>query len=186
MTRAEPVGPDELMPLAAHVRWEYDSMRVATTAVLELHGATGSRSMVRDLFVVTLNIKARNLLHFFESPASARPEDVVARLYVDDWSMDDVGVDVTYLRSAFAPGVNKRVLHLTARLVRIDSDEDAMRVAEIYWSLAGMMQRFMDRLATERRSWFCPDGSEPDTSPSALGLQRTDPAGFEETSRGSG
>lgn len=154
-------------------------MRVATTAVIKLHGARGARAMVRDLFVIALNIKARNLLQFFESPTSARPDDVVASLYIDDWSMDDVGFDVTYLRSAFAPGVNKRVLHLTARLVRIDGDEDAMRVAEIYWSLAGMMRRFMERLDVERRPWFCPDGSEPDTSPSALGLHAVGSSGVE-------
>lgn len=179
MPRTVPVRFEELAPLAAHVRWEYDSMRVATTAAIQLHGATGARSMLRDLFVTALNIKARNLLHFFESPPSARPDDVVARLYIDDWSRDDVGFDVTYLRSAFAPGVNKRVLHLTARLVRIDGDGDATRVAEIYWSLAGMMRHFMERLDVERRQWFCPDGSGPDTSPSALGLHAVNPPEME-------
>lgn len=166
----EAVRPDELASLAAQVRWEYDSLRVATTALIELHEATGSREMVRDLFVIALNVKARNLLHFFESPASARPDDVVARLYVDDWSEKDVSLGLALLRAAFAPGVNKRLLHLTARLVRVDAEADAYQVAEIYWSLAGMMQHFMERLSPERRRWFCPDGTELDTSPSALGL----------------
>ncbi|MGI9120203.1 MAG: hypothetical protein ACR2G7_08815 [Acidimicrobiales bacterium] len=39
--------------------------------------------------------------------------------------------------------------------------------------------RFMERLDVERRPWFCPDGSEPDTSPSALGLHAVGSSGVE-------
>jgi hypothetical protein len=158
--------------MASHVLGAYDRIRVATRASIELHGASGSRELIRDLFVVSLNVYGRSLVEFFDDPKpNARPDDVHAVNYIPDWAGESDGaVDLLLLKQLFVPGVNKRLAHITARRVRSDSADDAWPVAEIYWSIAGLMERFVDRLPSDRKLWFVRDGKFPDTTPSALGM----------------
>jgi hypothetical protein len=163
---------DELEALASHVLDTYDRVRAATRASIALDGSAGSRVLLRDLFVVSLNVFGRSLLEFFDDPKrNAHADDVHAVHYVPDWNAARDGADsLVMLKALFLPGVNKRFAHITAHRVRSDPSTDAWPVAEIYWSLACLMQRFVDRLSTDRRLWFVRHGRLPDTTPSALGM----------------
>lgn len=165
-----PVQEHELQPLAAHVRNEYDAVRVCTTGGINLYASDGDKAMLRDLLVTALNVHERNLVAFFDARRpKARPDDVYATDYTTSWHPErHGGVDLVYLQTAFLPGVHKRLAHLTARRVRVDADLDAVPLAEIYVAIAGMMERFLELLPAGRRSWFDRGGEPPDTSVSAL------------------
>lgn len=174
MTR-QPVQPHELEPLAAHVREEYERLRLCTTGAIGLYGSKGGKALLRDLFVTALNIHARNLVSFFDGRSQkSHPEDVHATDYADGWQPTrDGAYSLFYLKECFLPGVHKRLAHISAHRVRVSADEDAVQIVEIYLSIALMMQRFIDILPPERRRWFERDGKLPDTTPSALGMVRT-------------
>jgi hypothetical protein len=125
--------------------------------------------------VVSLNVFGRSLVEFFDDPKpNAHPDDVHAVDYVADWTGEgDGAAGLLLLKQLFLPGVNKRLAHITAHRVRSDPANDAWQVAEIYWSIACLMQRFVDRLPPDRRLCFARDGELPDTTPSALGMMPT-------------
>lgn len=165
----QPVEVHGLEPMAREIRKEYDGLRLCTTLTISCKGKERVAGLVGDLAVTQLNVHARNLSEFFTGPyENSRPDDVFAYHYAPLWDGERHGADVRLLRLSLLPGVNKRTAHISARRVRVDAGNDAVQIAEIYWSLAWTMQRFLDMLEPERRRWFERDGELPDTGLSAL------------------
>ncbi len=90
-----------------------------------LHGTSDSRELIRDLFVVSLNVFGRSLVEFFDDPKpNAHPDDVHAVDYIPTWTGEGDGADSLHpLKQLFVPGVNKQLADITARRCPVGPSE---------------------------------------------------------------
>ncbi len=160
--KGDAVTPPELPDLAKEVRREYEMVRVCATVIFK----RGERlnPLLRNVFVLALNIHTRNLVGFFEGSKNSRiSDDVFATHFAPDWDRKRHGsVDLIWLKSALIPGIHKRVAHITAYRTRVDPSWDAQSLVEIGSAVSALMARFLELLPAERKRWFDFDGKTPD------------------------
>lgn len=153
---ADSVKDSELEPLAADVRYEFDMLQLCASTLDGIHGTGIETGFLRNVLVESLELHARNLLHFFSTKVrDAREDDVVAKHYSPDWDPKrDGGEELEYLRSSLLPALHKRLAHITAYRVRVPKENDAESVEQIRRALVRLIDRFLASLPEDRRRWF--------------------------------
>lgn len=155
--------PDELPALLAEVAYEHEMLNIATNRIHDLAERLrdaeikGDELLQRELgvernaWVEVLLIHLRNVTDFYLS--EPQMDDVVAHHYIRDWTSEDGGEDLEWLRG-MSRSLNKRIAHITAYRVRVPKEPDARLVADIRVHVGAVFDQWRIRLTGEQRSWF--------------------------------